>query len=75
MKKLLTFTIVLAFIFLSSCETDNCECTKRTFNYDGDYPTSDVEVVDCPEDMEDGDDIIEWGDDDRIDNVVSKTCI
>lgn len=75
MKKLSILMITLASLFLFSCETDNCECTKRTFNYDGDYPTSEVEVVDCPGGMEDGDDIIEWRDDDKIDNVVSKTCI
>jgi hypothetical protein len=75
MKKFVIVPITLAFLFLFSCESDNCECTKRTFNYEGDYPTSDVEVVNCPAEMEDGDDIIEWGDDDKIDNVVSKTCI
>jgi len=75
MKKLSIVPIALVFLFLFSCERDNCECTKRTYNYDGDYPVSDLEVVDCPDDMEDGDDIIEWRDDKRIDYVLSKTCI
>lgn len=74
MKKLMIIPISIAFLFLFSCEIDDCECTKRTYNYDGDYPTSKVEDVNCPSEMEDGDDIIEWGDDERIAYVINKTC-
>lgn len=74
MKKLMIIPVSIAFFFLFSCGSDDCNCTKRTFNYDGDFPTSTVEDVDCPGDLEDGDDIIEWNDDDRIDYVIHKTC-
>lgn len=73
MKKLI-FPIVLAFLFLFSCEDDRCECVKSTYSYDGDYPVAKEEEVDCPSDMEDGDYIIEWRADDRIDYIIGKTC-
>jgi hypothetical protein len=75
MKKLLIVPVAIAFMFLFSCSNDGCECTTRTFNYDGDYPVSSVEVVDCPADMEDGENRIEWREDERIDYVLIKTCI
>ncbi len=74
MKRLSIIPLTIAFLFLFSCEDDNCECTKRTYNYDGDYPVSETEVVDCPSDMEDGEDRIEWRDDDKIDYVLTRTC-
>ena len=75
MKKLLILPVFIALVSLTSCSSDGCECTKRTYNYDGDYPTSTLEVVDCPDDMEDGDHIDEWREDGRIDYWLSKTCI
>ena len=75
MKKLLILPVFIAFLSLSSCGNDGCECTKRSYNYDGDYPVSSLEVVDCPSDMEDGEDRIEWREDERIDYVLNKTCI
>ncbi len=75
MKKLLILPVFIAFLSLSSCGNDSCECTKRSYNYDGDYPVSSVKVVDCPADMESGDDIIEWREDGKIDYVLTKTCI
>ncbi len=75
MKKLSIVPVTLALFLLFSCETDDCECTKRTYNYDGDYPTSEVEVVDCPSDLEDGEDRIVWNDEEHIDYVLSKTCL
>ena len=75
MKKLLIIPVSIAFLFLFSCGNDGCECTKRVYNYDGDYPVSTTEVVDCPSDIEDGEDIIEWRDDKKIDYVLTKTCI
>lgn len=75
MKKLLILPVFIALIFSTSCSSDNCECTKRSFNYDGDYPVSTLEEVDCPGDIEDGEDIIVWREDDKIDYVLSKTCI
>ena len=75
MKKLLVIPVSIAFLFLFSCSNDGCECTQRTYNYDGDYPVSETKVVDCPGDIEDGEDIIEWREDERIDYVLSKTCI
>ena len=75
MKKLIIIPVFIAFMLLFSCSSDGCECTKRTFNYDGDYPVSTLEVVDCPDDMEDGEDRITWREDERIDYVLEKTCI
>lgn len=75
MKKLVIVPVSIAFMFLLSCSSDNCNCTKRTYNYDGDYPTSTLEDVDCPDGLEDGENIIEWRDDEKIDYVVNKTCI
>jgi len=75
MKKLIIVPVSIAFPLLFSCENDGCECTKRTFNYDGEYPTSQTEVVDCPSGMEDGESLIEWRDDDKIDHVITRTCI
>ncbi len=75
MKKLLFLPIFIVFLSLSSCYTDDCECTKRTYNYEGDYPVSSTEVVDCPDDIEEGADLIEWREDNRIDYVLTKTCI
>ena len=75
MKKLLVIPVSIAFLFLFSCSDDGCECTKRTYNYDGDPPTSETKVVDCPGDMEDGEYIYEMREDGRIDYVIHKTCI
>lgn len=75
MKKLLILPVFIALVSLTSCSSDGCECTKRSYNYDGDYPVSSLEVVDCPSDMEDGEDRIEWREDERIDYVLNKTCI
>ena len=75
MKKLLILPVFIALLSLNSCSSDGCECTKRTYNYDGDYPVSTLEVVDCPDDIEDGEDVIVWGEDDKIDYVLTKTCI
>lgn len=74
MKKLLIVPVFFAFLFLFSCSNDGCECTKRSYNYDGDYPVSSVKTVDCPGDMEDGEDRIVWREDQRIDYVLNKTC-
>jgi len=75
MKKLI-IPVALSFLFLFSCETDNCECFEKTFDYSGDYPVMETEVIDCPGDIEDGEDIIYWDEaTGRIDYIINKTCI
>ena len=72
MKKLL---ILAGLLLLFSCEKDSCECLKKSYDYSGDYPVMSVEEIDCPDDMEDGEDRITWDEaNGRIDYILSKTC-
>lgn len=74
--KNLIIPVALSFLFLFSCESDKCECFKKTFNYDGEYPVMETEVIDCQEDIENGEDIIFWDEAQRrIDYIINKTCI
>ena len=69
--------LVLSFLILpGACDKDGCECLKKSYDYGGDYPIRETEEVDCPGDLADGDDLIVWDEaNDRIDYIISKTCL
>ena len=75
MRKYVFHLLFIGLILLFSCEeTDRCECLKVTYAYDGVYPVGTEELVDCPQGMEDGDYLIEWREDLRIDYIIDMTC-
>jgi len=75
MKKLIIPSILLMLLLLFSCEKDGCECLKKSYDYSGDYPVMETEEIDCPGDLEDGEERIVWDDaNGRIDYILSKSC-
>ncbi len=74
MMKKFILPLSFAFMMAISCDSDNCDCVKKTYTYGDSYPTYKLTDVDCPEGMVDEEIKVEYLSPRIIDYTITKTC-